>query len=117
MSTRGLSTWARFTRFRSRRPQNSTCVCGDSHFHQGRWLWGGHSPGGAGLGELMREGVLKGLRGGEGGSWGRRRPGKVLDSVNQCRKGRGWEGAGVCRWLPGVTLHQSPPLLGLRCLF
>lgn len=28
MSTRGRSTWARFTRFRSRRPQNSTWVRG-----------------------------------------------------------------------------------------
>ena len=66
----------------------------------------------------MREGVLKGLWvGGEGGCGGGRRLGKVLDSVNQCRKGRGWAGAGVCRWLPGVTLGQSPPLLGLQCLF
>ena len=66
----------------------------------------------------MREGVLKGLWvGGEGGCGGGRRLGKVLDSVNQCRKGRGWAGAGVCRWLPGVTLRQSPPLLGLQCLF
>lgn len=55
--------------------------------------------------------------GGEGGYGGGQRLGKVLESVSQCRKGRGWAGAEGCRWLPGVTLGQSLPLLGLQCLF
>lgn len=99
------------------RPQNSTCVCGvwvlgeDSPSIR-RWLWGPLTRRGR-AGELMKEGGCPQgtVEEGEGGYGGGQRLGKVLESVSQCRKGRGWAGAEGCRWLPGVTLGPvtSPP--------